>query len=553
MDTDNEVVNLLLRVGKKINKNYEQIKPFIKIIVEDNWLDSIESLKKIDDNEWEKLKLPLRLLDEIKRELAELRDDVEETKNDKEINENNNLGKCKKNNIMGSIVIDENERDRDNLSKKFKRGISNMSENEYIDNSNNANKNYTMQSSLEKERKNDTPSHTLSNNNHIEKENSEKEMHPIIKYDKEKLENLIKNNVIDIQKDKIFYFSYVNDNYMRHSYSEEKNRTINSINYIEKLKNIDKNDLKSIVPILCKIVKNILINPNILNTRILKSTNDIMKNKILKYDEAKQVLLSIGFVEIYNFYVMEYIDSLLLLCSYESLQNITKDFLKIPSPTNVPFNPFKSTITSIDTLKNKIKGDEQIDKLLKEKKEHIEKLINQEVDLNPKIYFFQKTNNAIKSKNDILSNSDKDDEEEEGEGAGIACLISNIKNLNKEQTFKSRTKLELEKINSRKIYSKTVLKILFPDSYILELSFSSGTLIKQVNETIKTFLNKSIGSGEWYIYETPGICKFDMKKKLSDYSLFPSAIVRFKADDKNNIDGNNSFLSEESIEKYFLK
>ncbi|SCM13508.1 conserved Plasmodium protein, unknown function [Plasmodium chabaudi adami] len=551
MDNDNEVVKLLLRVGKKINKNYEQIKPFIKIIVEDNWLDSIESLKKIDDNEWQKLKLPLRLLDEIKRELAELRDG-EETKNDKELNENNNVEKCKKNNIMGSIVMEENEKNRDNLSlsKKFKKGISNMNENESIGNSNSVNKNYIMQSSLEKERKNDTPSHTLSSDNHIGRENSEKEMHSIIKCDKEKLENLIKNNVIDIQKDTIFYFSYVNSDYMRHSYSEEKNKTINSTNYIEKLKNIDKNDLKSIVPILCKIVKNILINPNILNTRILKTTNDIMKNKILKYDEAKHVLLSIGFVEIYNFYVMEYVDTLLLLCSYESLQNITKDFLKIPSPANVPFNPFKSTITSIDTLKNKIKGDEQIDKLLKEKKEHIEKLINQEVDLNPKIYLLQKTNNGIKSKNDILSNSDKDEEEE---GAGIACLISSIKNLNKEQTFKSRTKLELEKINSRKIYSKTVLKILFPDSYILELSFSSGTLIKQVNETIKTFLNKSVASGEWYIYETPGICKFDMKKKLSDYSLFPHAIVRFKADDKNNIDGNNSFLSEESIEKYFLK
>ncbi|CAD2103505.1 conserved Plasmodium protein, unknown function [Plasmodium vinckei lentum] len=551
MDNGNEVVKLLLRVGKKINKNYEQIKPFIKIIVEDNWLDSIESLKQIDDNEWQKLKLPLRLLDEIKRELAELRD-VEETKNDKELNENNNVEKCKKNNIMGSIIMEENEKDRDNLSlsKKFKKGISNMNENEFIDNSNNANKNYAMQSSLEKDRTNDTPSHTLSSNNNIERENSEKEMHPIIKCDKEKLENLIKDNVIDIQKDTIFYFSYANDNSMRHSYSEEKNRTINSINYIEKLKNIDKNDLKSIVPILCKIVKNILVNPNILNTRILKTTNDIMKNKILKYNEAKQVLLSVGFVEIHNFYVMEYVDTLLLLCSYESLQNITKGFLKIPSPTNVPFNPFKSTITSIDTLKNKIKGDEQIDKLLKEKKEHIEKLINQEVDLNPKIYLLQKTNNGIKNKNDILSNSDKDEEEE---GAGIACLISSIKNLNKEQTFKSRTKLELEKINSRKVYSKTVLKILFPDSYILELSFSSGTLIKQVNETIKTFLNKSIASTEWYIYETPGICKFDMNKKLSDYSLFPHAIVRFKADDKNNIDGNNSFLSEESIEKYFLK
>lgn len=45
MDEENEVVKLLVKVGKNINKTEEQLRPFIKKIVEDNWLDSIESLK----------------------------------------------------------------------------------------------------------------------------------------------------------------------------------------------------------------------------------------------------------------------------------------------------------------------------------------------------------------------------------------------------------------------------------------------------------------------------------------------------------------------------
>ncbi|KJP90109.1 hypothetical protein AK88_00278 [Plasmodium fragile] len=565
MDPENEVVKLLLRVGQKINKGAEQLKPFIKIIVEDNWLDSVESLKNLGEDEWNKLKIPIRLLDEIKKELGIHKEDDKNTEYcNKELT--NHIGKVgssekraprelkhQNGDDTSNLNSLNKEHSLSNLHKKLKKGVMDECANSY----------QAFREDCELNNQSPRIISTLDGTNVDDKnvgkrkggtdksvkvaENGGGTKCSFIKYDKEKLENMIENNITQIDKEDIFYLSYDEENYTCRSYSEEKISTIKSINETEKLKKIDMDDLKNIIPILCKIVKNILNNPNALNTRILKSNNDIMKKKILIHQEARNFLLSIGFVEVHVFYVMERVDTLLLLCIYESLQHIAKDSIKIDSPPKAAFDPFKSNIVCVDTLKKgKIKSDEEIDKLLRQKKEQMEKLMNQAVDLNPKIYRFQP--NAPKGGRNSSSDSEKEEPSED-----LAFLIPNIRNLYKEQTFKSKTKLQLEKMSTRKVYSKAVLKILFPDSYVLEMSFSAGTPIHEVNENIKKFLKPAVAPKKWFIYETPGICKFDPQKRLSDCNLIPSALVRFKVDPAQHDEAHNSFLSDDAIAKYFVK
>ncbi|CAG9471830.1 conserved Plasmodium protein, unknown function [Plasmodium vivax] len=560
MDPENEVVKLLLRVGQKINKGAEQLKPFIKIIVEDNWLDSLESLKNLGEDEWDKLKIPIRLLDEIKKELGISKEEDKSTEHC-EKDPPNHIGKIgssekraprelehQKGEETSNLSSLSKKQNLSNLHKKLKKGALDECKNTH----------QSLREDCELKNQSTRRISTSGCTNVDERkggtgrsvkvaENGEGIKSSFIKYDKEKLEKMIESNGVEIPKEEIFYLSYEDENYTCRSYSEEKISTIKCINEAEKLKKINMDDLKSIIPILCKIVKNILINPNAINTRILKSTNDIMKNKILIHQEARNFLLSIGFVQVHVFYVMERVDTLLLLCIYESLQHIAKDSIKIDSPPKAAFDPFKSNIVCVDTLKKgKIKSDEQIDKLLREKKEQMEKLMNQAVDLNPKIYRFQP--NAPKGGSYSSSDSEKEERSED-----LALLIPNIRNLYKEQTFKSKTKLELEKMSTRKVYSKAVLKILFPDSYVLEMSFSAGTQICEVNESIKKFLNPSVAHKKWFIYETPGICKFDPQKRLSDCNLIPCALLRFKVDPAQDDEAHNSFLSDDAIAKYFVK
>ncbi|SPJ11767.1 conserved Plasmodium protein, unknown function [Plasmodium sp. DRC-Itaito] len=608
MDGENEVVKLLEKVGKNINKNKEQLRPFIKKIVEDNWLDSIESLKSLNDNEWYNLKLPIRLVDEIKKELhIKKKEDTRtyEGKNNDDNKEKKNNNYDNNNNMKADNRYDEishcEENEILNCNKKLKKNVKeekediNINENSFCTNimkenithSNNIN-NY-VSSDYDNKR---TSSHyvdlnkssklindiNMSRDNITVYENRDKNKkegfnYSIIKYNKDILENMINKQTQDINKEDIFYLSHQDDNRNNYdnynneySYSEEKTRTINSINACEKLKKIPIENLKVVLPILCKIVKNILINPNVLNTRILKSTNNIMKNKILIYQEIKNLLLCIGFVEIYIFYVMIKVDTLLLLCIYESLKNISKNIIKIDDSSNLNFDPFKSNIVCVDTLKKKknlFHVSDNVDILLKQKKEQMQKLMNQPIEKNPKIYkqknYYdsqerkEENDKQIKKKNqhnefDAQEKYEEDTEDEED----FTYIISNIRNYCKEQTFKSKTKLELEKISKAKVYSKTIIKILFPDNYILELSFSSGTLLREVNETIKGFLNDSIISKNWFLYETPGIRKFDPEKSLSFYNLMPHALLRFKLDEQDENFVFSSFLCNKSIEKYLI-
>ncbi|ANQ09989.1 Uncharacterized protein PCOAH_00037660 [Plasmodium coatneyi] len=565
MDPENEVVKLLLRVGQKINKGAEQLKPFIKIIVEDNWLDSLDSLKNLGEDEWNKLKIPIRLLDEIKKELGISKEDEKSTEPcDKDLS--NHMGKIgpsekKAPRELGHQNGDETsnlnslneQHGLSNLHKKLKKGVMDKCTNSHqalredYEENNECTKRISTSDCNNVDDKNVGKRKGGTGRSVEVAKNGEGIKSSFIKYDKDKLEKMIKSNVTDIPKEDIFYLSYDDENFTCRSYSEEKMSTIKCINEAQKLKKINIDDLKSLIPILCKIVKNILNNPNNVNTRILKSNNDIMKKKVLIYPEVRNFLLSIGFAAIHVFYVMERVDTLLLLCIYETLQHMVKDSIKIDSLPKGAFDPFKSNIVCVDTLKKgKIKSDEEIDKLLREKKEQMEKLMNQAVDLNPKIYRFQP--NAPKSGSNSSSDTEKEERSED-----LALLIPNIKNLYKEQTFKSKTKLELEKMSTRKVYSKAVLKILFPDSYVLEMSFAAGTPIHEVNETIKKFLNSSVVSKKWFIYETPGICKFDPQKRLSDCNLIPSALLRFKVDPAEDGEAHNSFLSDEAITKYFVK
>ncbi|CAD52178.1 hypothetical protein C923_04364 [Plasmodium falciparum UGT5.1] len=611
MDEENEVVKLLVKVGKNINKTEEQLRPFIKKIVEDNWLDSIESLKNLNDNEWYNLQLPLRLVDEIKKELLLRKEEDTKTYEDKNKDDNNNNNNNNDNNNNNNMMVDNRydeiihgeENQILNCNKKLKKNLKEEKEHiinqntfctnirkENITHSNNINNHVSCDYDNKRTSSHYTDhnkSSKLINDMNVSRDNigvyentnkNKKEgfNYSIIKYNKDILENMINKQTEDIKKEDIFYLSHQDDypnnydNYNNeYSYSEEKTRTINSINACEKLKKIPMENLKVVLPILCKIVKNILINPNILNTRILKSTNNIMKNKILIYQEIKNLLLCIGFVEIYIFYVMIKVDTLLLLCIYESLKNISKNIIKIDDSSNLNFDPFKSNIVCVDTLKKKknlFHVNDNVDILLKQKKEQMEKLMNQPIEKNPKIYKQKKNysesqeskenNKKIKKKNhhNVLDAQEKDEEDAEHteDEEDFSHIISNIRNFCKEQTFKSKTKLELEKISNAKVYSKTIIKILFPDDYILELSFSSGTLLRDVNEAVKGFLNDSIISKNWFLYETPGIRKFDPQKSLSFYNLMPHALLRFKLDQQDENFVFSSFLSNESIEKYLI-
>lgn len=65
-----EIEQFMVRVGAKLKKKPEAMQPFIEKL-HDNWYDSMDALKEIDDETWNNvLKFPSRLVKVIKDELS---------------------------------------------------------------------------------------------------------------------------------------------------------------------------------------------------------------------------------------------------------------------------------------------------------------------------------------------------------------------------------------------------------------------------------------------------------------------------------------------------
>lgn len=64
-----EVRNLLLDIGASLGRTPEQMQPLITKL-EDQWYDSLESLRGIQESQWAALGLPQRLVDEIKKRIG---------------------------------------------------------------------------------------------------------------------------------------------------------------------------------------------------------------------------------------------------------------------------------------------------------------------------------------------------------------------------------------------------------------------------------------------------------------------------------------------------
>ena len=64
-----EIQKLLESAGKRLGRTPEQMAPFVKILVEDNWLSTVADLKSLDSDFWEKNKFPIKLVQEIQADL----------------------------------------------------------------------------------------------------------------------------------------------------------------------------------------------------------------------------------------------------------------------------------------------------------------------------------------------------------------------------------------------------------------------------------------------------------------------------------------------------
>ncbi|KAL3273488.1 hypothetical protein HHI36_014929 [Cryptolaemus montrouzieri] len=106
------------------------------------------------------------------------------------------------------------------------------------------------------------------------------------------------------------------------------------------------------------------------------------------------------------------------------------------------------------------------------------------------------------------------------------------------------SKKQLRQLNR---YSKSIIRVLFPDRTVLQAVFSSTDLVKTVSEFVQKHLHNS--NIPFHLYTTPPKHILPEDKRLIEVDCVPGALLHFGTDDqyKNN---EFSFLREDLKGKY---
>ena len=114
------------------------------------------------------------------------------------------------------------------------------------------------------------------------------------------------------------------------------------------------------------------------------------------------------------------------------------------------------------------------------------------------------------------------EEEKDDIGAAIRLISENKKREN----FRDKTQMQLEQARSQHSFTRSRVRVKFPDGFILEGSFGGRETIGAIYEFVQQNISESGRS--FYLFETPPkrILK-DQTKTLYVSKLIPSCLLYF--------------------------
>ena len=222
-------------------------------------------------------------------------------------------------------------------------------------------------------------------------------------------------------------------------------------------------------------------------------------------------------------------------------------FIKANKLAESNFNRYQASIASIGNNEEKLKEftskQANFEDLYHEELNRRNNIINKtKIDRNPKAYEITSQyslNNIIAKMNeindlDMISNSEDD-----------KLIYKNAMDLIKENQnnrFTLKSRMHYENLMNTPIYVKSDIRFKFPDSNILEASFSLNEKIGDLYNFIKEYLNNS--NDKFTISTTPPPKKYiKLNETIQFNKLFPQVLMYVNFDDEYN------GLNPEKIEK----
>lgn len=433
LEMNSEVGKLLVEVGETLGRTPAQMEPIIRKLVEEEWFDTLESLRGITKDQWAKLALPARLVESIKARLGS--DDTPPA-------------------LTPIAPPESSKRVVDSTSPPLPVEIAPTSLND-----------------------------TLSIPVAVLIDAISAEIRTVTSFD-------------DSAED-----------------GESKDA------FIECLQT------------LAKIVANILPDPENPKYRQLRATNPKFQQHVGRWTSALGLLKAAGF-ELENdtykcaiVYISRFTD-----IQYEIGRALSKLGVE-PARTPSAFNPFKSSITNAGDTFGAPRGN-----VLAEREQEVEALRREAEEKSQSANFrgqpLERPRlvrlDGAPTRSTFLDMSTEDEDR--------MILLSSMRSIaaagENASKFRSREKIQLEKLKSRQVFSSTKVRVIFGDKAALELVVSPGETVQGLYAIVSGCMEDV--SGEWVLTVSPPARKLERSslKTMTEEQFVPSVVVRMMLNGK---------------------
>ena len=277
-----------------------------------------------------------------------------------------------------------------------------------------------------------------------------------------------------------------------------------------------------IVNLLAKIVNNILLDLANPKYRQLKVSNPKLKELIFSFPSAVRILEALGFSPLPE-------DPGTFACKTVYLSRFTDVQYQLGAETSSAFNPFKASIVNAGDTFGAPKGNLMTEREAEMEgvRQEVAQLRAKQAEIRTVIEKPRLVDLSSKISNSITESSSTPQDDD------TALLLSSMRSLaaagESAQKFRSRERLELEKLKARQSYPTTKVRILFGDRKALELTLSSGESISGVYKALSACLQPDLQTHkDWVLTITPPLRRLerDSRKTLAEEDFVPSVSLR---------------------------
>ena len=279
---------------------------------------------------------------------------------------------------------------------------------------------------------------------------------------------------------------------------------------------------------LITVIGNILTDPHSVKFRQLKLANPKFQQNVGRWTSAIGLLRATGFEQVAGedllrcevVYLSRFTDMHHAIGSAIAETGMgTKPAIPISAGA---FNPFKSSITNAGDTFGAPKG-----RVMEEREAELDQLRRDATKSDQSRFSAGRSMpkpRLVRLDGRISQANIPDDDEDP------SLLLSNLRSIAAasadSQKFKSRERLELERLRARPVFTSTTVRVAFADKCALELVLSPSESVQGLYGAVAGCLRE--GLNEWVLTVSPPMRRLDRKstRTMSEEDFVPSVTVR---------------------------